>query len=210
MITALLQETRVWPVIWRRRLDRLRLHSTKNDLVFYGAASIPVLMVVGIVCFAYATRAEIDPAVALVHFEAEQREVVRARKREEDLRCLAENVYFEARGEPLEGQYAVAEVTLNRLQSHQFASTLCGVVHEARWDRIRKRLVAHFSWTELGPLSPQDGDAWKQAMEVATVAYDGREPVVPGALFYHATRITPEWAKSKQAIATIGNHIFYR
>jgi len=210
MITALIHDARDLPVIWRRRLATYRLQSTKEDLTFYAMAALPLLMVVGIVCFAYASRMEIDPAATRARYDADARAVARDRQREADLRCLAENVYFEARGEPLDGQYAVAEVTLNRFLSHQFAPTLCGVVHEAHWDSIRKRVVAHFSWTELGPLSPQDGDAWMQAMEVASEAYAGREPVVPGALYYHATRINPDWAKRKQAIATIGNHIFYR
>ena len=105
----------------------------------------------------------------------------------------------------------MAEVTLNRVRARYFARTVCGVVHETHWDPGRKRFVAQFSWTELGPLSPQDNVAWKQAMAVASGAYDDmHQPVVPGALFYHATSIRPEWAKTKSAVATIGNHVFYR
>jgi spore germination cell wall hydrolase CwlJ-like protein len=87
---------------------------------------------------------------------------------------------------------------------------VCGVVHQFRWDPIRGRFVADFSWTELGALSPQDGPDWKQAMAVASAAYDDQhEPLVPGALFYHATSVHPAWSRTKKTVATIGNHIFY-
>jgi N-acetylmuramoyl-L-alanine amidase len=133
-----------------------------------------------------------------------------SQRRTADLQCLAENIYFEARGEPLDGLYAVAEVTLNRVHSPHFPDTICEVVYEARWDPLRRRKVAHFSWTELEGLPPPRGDAWKQAMRVATAVYDeAAMPVVPEALFYHTTAINPYWAKHKKTVATIGNHIFY-
>jgi N-acetylmuramoyl-L-alanine amidase len=123
-----------------------------------------------------------------------------ARRRESDLQCLAENISFEARGEPLEGQYAAEEVTLNRTLAKNFPHTICGLLHEMRRDANRRRFVADFSWTELGGLSPDDAPAWKQAMAVATAAYDDmHEPVVPGALFYHSTAaivISPTWKAS--------------
>jgi spore germination cell wall hydrolase CwlJ-like protein len=85
------------------------------------------------------------------------------------------------------------------------------VVHETRWDPGRGRFVADFSWTELGGLSPPDGSAWKQAMAVASAAYDDlHEPLVPGALFYHAANVRPPWSRTRKAVATIGNHIFYQ
>jgi len=80
-----------------------------------------------------------------------------------------------------------------------------------RWDPGRRRYTADFSWTELGALSPDDGAAWKQAMAVATAEYDDLgDPVVPGALFYHARSVRPGWAKTRKAIVSIGNHVFYR
>jgi N-acetylmuramoyl-L-alanine amidase len=140
-----------------------------------------------------------------------QREATHAHRRANDLQCLAENIYFEARGEPLEGQYAVAEVTLNRTRAQNFPHTICAVVHETRWDPNRRRFVADFSWTELGALSPEDGPAWKQAMAVASAAYDDlHASVVPGALFYHATSVRPGWSRTRRVITTIGNHTFYQ
>jgi spore germination cell wall hydrolase CwlJ-like protein len=100
---------------------------------------------------------------------------------------------------------------LNRTRSRYFPHTICEVVHEARWDPIRRRQVAHFSWTELRVVSTPAGPAWDQAMTVAQAAYDDTyAPVVPGALFYHATRIHPQWADTQRVITTIGKHIFYR
>jgi spore germination cell wall hydrolase CwlJ-like protein len=174
---------------------------------------LPILGVAGIVCFALVggTRTELAGVQAVQAAQAIQREAKRAQRRESDLQCLAENIYFEARGEPLAGQYAVAEVTLNRTRAPNFPHTICAVVHEMRWDPNRRRHVADFSWTELGALSPDDGPAWKRAMDVANAAYDDlHDPIAPGALFYHSTRVRPGWAKTRTEIATIGNHIFYR
>ncbi len=169
--------------------------------------SLPVLGLAAILYFSYVSGTRIQPAQLV----AEQRAEKRALRREGDLECLAENVYFEARGEPLEGQYAVAEVTLNRTHAQNFPRSICAVVHETRWDPSRQRYIADFSWTELGALTPQDRQAWKHAMAVATAVYDElRSPLVPGALFYHATSVRPAWARSRKALATIGNHIFYK
>jgi N-acetylmuramoyl-L-alanine amidase len=207
MLTAVLREVRIWPAIWRRRFETYRLLGAKDDLPFLAMLGLPILGVAGIICFAYLHSTRIEPAV----IQAMQREATRANRRESDLQCLAENIYFEARGEPLNGQYAVAEVTLNRTRAQNFPHTICSVVHEMRWNPGRRRFVADFSWTELGALSADDGPAWKRAMDVASAAYDDlRDPIVPGALFYHSTSVRPGWARTRTAIATIGNHVFYR
>ena len=133
------------------------------------------------------------------------------RGRRAELRCLAENVYYEARGEPLEGQYAVAEVTMNRLRSRLFASTVCEVVHQKRYDAPRRQYVAAFSWTELGPLPQPRAAPWRQALDVAMAVYDDQySPRVPNALYYHAIDVVPSWASERRRIAQIGSHVFYR
>lgn len=206
MLTSLLSEARFWPVLWRRRLSYYWTCAAKEHLAFAGALVLLVLAVAGGIYYACLDGISLEPA----RIEALQREEARARQRADELQCLAENVYFEARGEPLAGQYAVAEVTLNRTRAQQFPHTVCGVVHETRWDPIRRRHVADFSWTELGAPAPVDGPAWKQAMAVASAAYDDLyPPVVPDALFYHAVSVRPEWSRSRHAVATIGNHVFY-
>lgn len=127
------------------------------------------------------------------------------------LACLARNVYFEARGEPPEGQYAVAEVTMNRVASGRYPDTVCGVVHEQRWDPIRKRFVGAFAWTEFYALPEPAGEAWEFAQKVAAEAYFRRvPPQLRGATLFHATYIRPSWAKERTRVARIGGHVFYR
>lgn len=207
MLTSLLYEARIQPILWRRRLADYWRFGAKDQLVFVALLGLLVVAAAGIIYFAYIDGTRIEPA----RIEALQIQETRAQRRADDLQCLAENIYFEARGEPLDGQYAVAEVTLNRTRAQHFPHTVCAVVHESRWDPIRRRHVADFSWTSLGALSPEDGPAWKQALAVASAAYDDLHPsLVPGALYYHATWVRPDWARSRRAVATIGNHIFYR
>ena len=207
MLTSLVHEVRIWPALWRRRLAGYWRFGAKDQLLFAALLGVLILAAAGIIYFAYLDGTRIEPA----RIQALQLEETRARQRADDLQCLAENVYFEARGEPLDGQYAVAEVTLNRTHARHFPHTVCGVVHETRWDPIRRRHVADFSWTELGTLSPDDGPAWRLALAVANAVYDDlHPPVVPDALYYHATSVRPDWARSRRPVATIGNHIFYR
>ena len=128
-----------------------------------------------------------------------------------NLACLARNVYFEARGEPVAGQYAVAEVTMNRKASGRYAGTVCGVVYQKNWDPLRERYVGAFSWTEFDSLPSPTGEDWLRAWEVAEGVYYGRkEPVLNGAMFFHATYIKPDWARGKRPLARIGGHVFYK
>ncbi len=206
MFTSLLIEARIWRMAWRHRLAD-GLFGSHGGLTFLAMLVLPAVGLVGIVCFAYWDGTRFAPA----RIHAEERETARALRRATDLQCLAENVYFEARGESLEGQYAVAEVTLNRTQAPNFPHTICGVVHETRWDPSRRRFVADFSWTELGTPTPENAVAWKQAMAVATAAYDDlHDPIVPEALFYHTTGVHPGWSRTRKVVAIIGRHIFYR
>ena len=166
----------------------------KGNLIFFTVLPLPFVLLGGLFHFAYKDHLRIE----------------NARQRHADLLCLAENVHFEARGEPMAGQYAVAEVTLNRVASPLFPATVCDVVHEKRWDAIRKRHVGAFSWTELESTRSPTGAAWERALAVATAVYDGEQPPrVDGALFYHADRIRPSWARQKKRVAEIGRHVFY-
>jgi len=207
MFASLLHEARMWPVLWRHRLKYYRHGRGSRHGVFVLMLALPIVVVAAIVCFAYFNGAAIQPN----RVQAIQREAARERRLANELQCLAENVYYEARGEPLDGQYAVAEVNLNRTRALNFPHTICAVVHEARWDSARRRMIADFSWTELGEQYPADGIAWKQARRVANAAYEElRAPLVPEALFYHATTVHPAWARTRKAVATIGNHVFYK
>lgn len=115
--------------------------------------------------------------------------------------CLARNIYYEARGEPLAGQYAVAEVTMNRTGSAFYPNTVCEVVHQK----------SAFSWTDLRALPVPGGEPWRRAQEVAEdVYYQRRAPTLPSALHYHATYVNPVWAKERERVAQLGRHVFYR
>jgi len=128
-----------------------------------------------------------------------------------DLTCLARNVYYEARGEPEKGKRAVAKVTLNRVKSSRFPNNICDAVYEQRWDKRRRRYVGAFAWTEFDSVPSPKSKQWRKAWEAAETVYQNPESVqLKGALFYHATRIKPRWAKQKKRIKKIGRHIFYR
>jgi spore germination cell wall hydrolase CwlJ-like protein len=143
-----------------------------------------------------------------------QREAQRAALRESEARsldCLARNVYYEARGESPRGQYAVAEVTMNRTASRLYPRTVCEVVYQKNWDPLRKRYVGAFSWTELDRLDPPAGEAWQRAQKIAQDVYYRRHaPSLPGVLYYHATNIEPQWSSEHELVARIGRHVFYR
>ena len=182
---------------WRRRLA----------LFWYGGEKTPwlfaafVLAVVGALVFAtYSTIA----------YQEERRKRVRDFHKQ-SLACLARNVYFEARGEPVTGQYAVAEVTMNRRASRRYPNTVCAVVYEKNWDPIRGRFVGAFSWTEFDTLPDPKGEEWQRAMAIAEAVYYGRyTPILSGATHFHASYIRPDWAHQKRRVAKIGRHIFYR
>jgi N-acetylmuramoyl-L-alanine amidase len=142
------------------------------------------------------------------------RDAQNARLREfhaRSLDCLARNVYYEARGESRAGQYAVAEVTMNRKASPHYPKTVCEVVYQKNWDPLRKRYVGAFSWTEFDTLDAPAGEAWQRAVVVAEdVYYQRRPPMLPGVLHFHATHIRPDWSNERPRVAKIGRHIFYR
>lgn len=143
-------------------------------------------------------------------YQDERRESVR-QFHQRHVNCLALNVYYEARGEPLAGQYAVAEVTMNRKASRRYPDTICDVVYQKNWDSIRGRYVGAFSWTEFDRVPEPGGEGWVKARKVAEAVYYRRdEPALKGALYFHATHIDPGWTKQKKPVARIGKHIFYR
>jgi N-acetylmuramoyl-L-alanine amidase len=131
--------------------------------------------------------------------------------KQRDLNCLAMNVYHEARGEPLAGQFGVAEVTMNRVADSRYPDSVCEVVYQKRWDYLRKRHVSAFSWTEFETVDVPEGEAWQRAVSVAEATLNGEHPeALDGAVYYHAAYIRPSWTRGKQPVAKIGRHVFYR
>lgn len=120
--------------------------------------------------------------------------------REQD--CLAKAVYFEARGETVEGQLAVAEVVINRAGSGRYPSDLCSVITQP-WQ---------FSFIRKGrfPAPDMGSEAWRKAVAVAKIAQGQLADRLPSnVLWYHADYVAPSWGKRLTRQAKIGLHIFY-
>lgn len=116
------------------------------------------------------------------------------------IECLARNVYFESRGEPKRGQYAVANVTMNRVKSKRFPNTVCGVVHQKN----------QFSWTRRAP-KVTDNKSYKEALGIAKeVYYDEVTDYSKGAHYFHSSYAKPSWSRKFTMTISIGNHKFYR
>jgi len=135
--------------------------------------------------------------------------VATAADRERELKCLAQNIYYEAGFEPFEGKVAVAQVTLNRVESGKFPADVCGVIFQK--GVIYDKVICQFSWycENAGLRKPVNPAAYQESMIVAKkVLLEGfRLPSLENALFYHADYVSPKWGKEK--IAVIGRHIFY-
>lgn len=120
------------------------------------------------------------------------------------IKCLALNVYFEARGESRIGQKAVAWVTLNRVKSGKYANNICDVV----WDSDQ------FAWTNDGKSDkPKDIDAYVEALSIAydvITEYGYAEDPTEGAIMFHSSSVKPYWKNKYERVIRIDNHIFYK
>ncbi|MCF8882992.1 cell wall hydrolase [Erythrobacter sp. SN021] len=121
----------------------------------------------------------------------------------EELQCLAGAVYFESRGEPLEGQLAVAKVIMNRAEDRRWPSSYCAVVYQR----------SQFSFVKNGrmPRIKTGSAAWKRAQAIARIAHRGLwDSSAEDAVYFHAKYVRPGWSRRKVAVATIDTHVFYR
>ena len=126
----------------------------------------------------------------------------------QSLRCLALNIYHEARGEPLQGKIAVGHVVLNRVAAQRFPAQVCAVVQQGG---ERRRYRCQFSWWCDGRSDqPRDVAAWRESLLVALLIRRGAtDDPTRGALWYHADTVSPYWAKIFKPNTKIGRHIFY-
>jgi spore germination cell wall hydrolase CwlJ-like protein len=141
------------------------------------------------------------PATLTLESDVARLAAVETAGAEED--CLANAVYFEARGESLEGQLAVAEVVLNRARSGRYPATWCGVVTQH----------AQFSFVRGGviPAANRSSEAWKRAVAIARIAQQGSNRMLAAnVLWYHANYVSPSWGRRLARSSVIGAHIFYR
>ncbi|WP_116597210.1 cell wall hydrolase [Primorskyibacter marinus] len=123
-------------------------------------------------------------------------------------RCLSEALYFEARGETLKGQFAVAEVIMNRVDSARYPDSVCGVIKQG----TGRKFACQFTYTCDG-VAEHIGEpaAFRRVGKVARAVLDGApRDLTDGATFYHTSAVSPKWARKFARTATIGVHHFYR
>jgi spore germination cell wall hydrolase CwlJ-like protein len=112
-----------------------------------------------------------------------------------ELKCLADNIYYEARGESKVGMLLVAKTTINRSEDPDFPNDICKVVYQKD----------QFSWTSTKQNKP-DSIGYSKAKEIAIESTTFKTP----ALYFHNQTVKPQWAKTKVVVAIEGNHIFYK
>ncbi|MCR8550697.1 cell wall hydrolase [Salipiger sp. P9] len=122
--------------------------------------------------------------------------------------CLAEALYFEARGETLKGQFAVAEVILNRVDSPRFPNSVCGVINQG----TGRKFACQFTYTCDGhPENINEPAAWDRVAKVAKAMLAGApRALTNGATYYHTHAVRPSWSRKFTRTASIGDHFFYR
>ncbi|MDB5502185.1 MAG: cell wall hydrolase, SleB, partial [Tardiphaga sp.] len=131
----------------------------------------------------------------------------KARAKQE--KCLTEAVYFEARGEAVRGQMAVAQVVLNRAFSGYYPTTVCGVVYQNK----HRKLACQFTFACDGiPDVVKEPDMWERAKKIAKASLDGRLwlPEVAKSTHYHAYWVHPSWVHEMKKMYRTGVHTFYR
>ena len=171
---------------------------------------LKVLLIIlsGILVIDQATfERQTEPQIVPVEFvEIEQMRIeqeIIQKKVERELDCLTRNIYFEARDQSIEGQYAVAEVVLNRSSNPDFPSSICEVVEQ------KNENGCQFSWFCDGKSDKmRDKKALRTAREIALSSIINKTNFTDGALYYHANYVDPEWENVKMT-TIIEDHIFY-
>jgi hypothetical protein len=123
-------------------------------------------------------------------------------------KCLSEALYFEARGETIKGQMAVAEVIMNRVDSADYPDSVCGVIHQG----TGRKFACQFTYTCDGRAEViNEADAYEQVGKIARLLLDGvPRKLTKGATHYHTTSVSPSWARKFPKTAKIGSHVFYK
>ena len=132
--------------------------------------------------------------------------------------CMAQNIYFEAGNQPLAGKVAVGQVVLNRLKHSSYPGTMCDVIYQAQWKEnwlgnmqpVRNK--CQFSWFCDGKSDePEISPTWYESLEIARDIVQGAYPdITEGATHYHADSVNPYWADDLNQTVIINNHIFYK
>ena len=146
------------------------------------------------------------PQIQVIEKEVIVKQAVYLNKHDkQQIKCMAENTYFEAGHEPKKGKIAVNNVVLNRAKDKRFPSTPCGVINQ------RTARVCQFSWKCEGGKRIGDMAAYRKSLAIAENVYLGNYgDVTKGAKFYHADYVSPSWGRVFDRTTKIGAHIFYR
>ncbi len=131
---------------------------------------------------------------------------------DEQWSCLSEALYFEARGETVKGQFAVAEVIMNRVKSSRFPETLCGVINQGT--ASGRKYQCQFTYNCDGYKNViAEHQAYERVSKVARAIIDqaeGSGALTGGATHYHTSAVSPAWSRIYKNTARIGVHLFYR
>ena len=129
-------------------------------------------------------------------------------KTSSEMKCLAEAIYFEARGETIEGQYAVGEVIINRVLSNEFPNSVCGVISEGA-NRLN---ACQFSYNCDGKLETiNEKKIYGRILKLSKILLEpSARFLTGGATFYHSKFVSPSWSKKFLKTNEIGNHVFYK
>jgi spore germination cell wall hydrolase CwlJ-like protein len=146
----------------------------------------------------------------LEKFEPIESSQITTAMRERQLSCLSKNIYYEAGGEPFEGKVAVAQVTLNRVNSGKFPNDICKTIYQK--NMVYEKVICQFSWAcdrDTGARPPNNA-SYRESVEVAkkVLLEDFRLPALKDAMYFHGDYINPGWKREK--VAKIGRHIFYK
>ncbi len=127
-------------------------------------------------------------------------------KSNKQMSCLAEALYFEARGEPIQGQLAVGEVILNRVEDTRYPSSICRVINQG----TGRRFACQFTYTCDGKLETvHERKPYEMALKIAKIlmtTHDGK--LTRGSTHYHSNYVNPKWSKKFERVAKFGRHIF--
>ncbi len=127
---------------------------------------------------------------------------------DEELACMALNIYFEARGEPAIGKLAVGHVVMNRVAARSYPESVCGVVRQG--GEIRRHRCQFSWWCDGKSDRPRDVAAWEESLLLARhILTGGSADPTAGALWYHADYVSPRWKDALREGPTFGRHIFY-
>ena len=168
-----------------------------------------LLLPFAILCIAAAVMISTNEAKSDITYTYENVKLSQLTKNaQKEVRCLADNIYWESAFEPADGRVGVALVTLNRVQDKRFPSNICSVVKQ------KIKSTCQFSWFCENKYKTHriDGDAYDEAMKIALYVYVNYEKLLDitgGALFYHADYVNPRW-KGVEKTVIIGQHIFYK